>query len=244
MFRCPLFCCLFLIFSIESYVAQLEITQSSKNKSGWQHEKMSTQASLEIIRNQSYRTLIPNANFLNTPVAERANETPLSLWSYGLGLQTGLGKWVRVETGLIWLQQGEQYRYNDPNSDSSLNYTNKYRYLGMPLSLNLQYGRAIRVFTGVGIAPLIFNRSIQQINWSTATGTNEKETIKIKNNDFSSAVFQVYYQGGIQYTGEHGWGTILKVVYRHQLSNTYSKYSAYNHKANAMGITFGISKTI
>ena len=66
-------------------------------------------------------------------------------------------------------------------------------------------------------------------------GANEKETLKIKNNDFTSAVFQVYFQGGIQYTGEKGWGMILKAVYRQQLSNTYSKYNAYIHKANAMG---------
>jgi hypothetical protein len=74
-------------------------------------------------------------------------------------------------------------------------------------------------------------------------GANEKETLKVKNNDFSSAVFQVYFQGGMQYTGEKGVGIILKAVYRQQLSNTYGKYNAYIHKANAMGFTLGISKT-
>jgi hypothetical protein len=150
---------------------------------------------------------------------------------------------VRVESGLLWLQQGEQYAFNDPNSDSSLSYTNKYRYLGLPLALNLQYGSSFRVFLGAGIAPMIFNRSIQQINWSTALGANEKETIKIKNNNYSSAVFQGFVQAGVQYTGERGWGMILKAVYRQQFTNTYSKYNAYIHKANAMGFTLGISKT-
>ena len=74
-------------------------------------------------------------------------------------------------------------------------------------------------------------------------GANEKETIKIKNNDYSSAVFQGFVQAGVQYTGERGWGMILKAVYRQQFTNTYSKYNAYIHKANAMGFTLGISKT-
>jgi hypothetical protein len=99
------------------------------------------------------------------------------------------------------------------------------------------------VFLGAGIAPMIFNRSIQQINWSTALGANEKETLKIKNNDYSSAVFQGFVQVGMQYTGEGGWGMILKAVYRQQFTNTYGKYNAYIHKANALGFTFGISKT-
>lgn len=244
MIRYQLLSCLFIILAFQYSVGQLELTKQTKAKNGWKTQKLSTQVSLEITRNQSYRTLIPNASFLNTPLGERANETPLTLWSYGLGMQTGLGKWVRFESGLIWLQQGEQYRYNDPSSDSSLNYTNQYRYIGLPLSLNLHYGSSFRVFAGLGISPLIFNRSIQQINWSTALGANEKETLKIKNNEFSSAVFQVYYQGGIQYSGEGGWGLILKAVYRQHLTNTYGKYNPYIHKANAMGITLGISKTL
>jgi len=243
MIRYLLFCCLILSLAFQSSFGQLEINQQSKKKNAWVQQKMPTQVAMEITRNQSFRTLVPNAEFLNTPLGERANETPSTLWSYGLGIQTGLGKWVRFESGLLWLQQGEQYAFNDPNSDSSLNYTNGYRYLGLPLALNLQYGSSFRVFLGAGIAPMIFNRSIQQINWSTALGANEKETLKIKNNDFTSAVFQVYFQGGIQYTGEKGWGMILKAVYRQQLSNTYSKYNAYIHKANAMGFTVGISKT-
>ena len=231
------------LIAIQHFFGQLEINQPAAKKGGWTTQKMPTQVSMEFTRNQSFRSLVPNAEFLNTPLGERANETPLNVWSYGLGIQTGLGKWVRVESGLLWLQQGEQYRYNDPNSDSSLSYTNKYRYLGLPLALNIQYGSSFRVFLGAGIAPMIFNRSIQQINWSTALGANEKETLKIKNNDYSSAVFQGFVQAGMQYTGEGGWGMILKAVYRQQFTNTYGKYNAYIHKANALGFTFGISKT-
>lgn len=231
------------LIAFQPVIGQLEIKQPSAKKRGWTTQKMPTQVSMEFTRNQSFRSLVPNAAFLNTPLGERASETPLTVWSYGLGIQTGLGKWVRVESGLLWLQQGEQYAFNDPNSDSSLSYTNKYRYLGLPLALNLQYGSSFRVFLGAGIAPMIFNRSIQQINWSTALGANEKETIKIKNNDYSSAVFQGFVQAGVQYTGERGWGMILKAVYRQQFTNTYSKYNAYIHKANAMGFTLGISKT-
>jgi hypothetical protein len=233
MIRYLLLCYIILTVACQSSFGQLEIKQQPKKKSGWKQEKMPTQVAMEFTRNQSFRTLVPNAAFLNTPLGERANETPSTLWSYGLGIQSGL----------LWLQQGEQYAFNDPNSDSSLNYSNRYRYLGLPLALNVQYGSSFRVFVGAGIAPMIFNRSIQQINWSTAVGANEKETLKVKNNDFSSAVFQVYFQGGMQYTGEKGLGIILKAVYRQQLSNTYGKYNAYIHKANAMGFTLGISKT-
>jgi hypothetical protein len=138
MIRYLLLWCLFLTVAFQASFGQLEITQQAKKKSGWKQEKMTTQVALELTRNQSFRTLVPNAEFLNTPLGERANETPSTLWSYGLGIQTGLGKWVRFESGLLWLQQGEQYAFNDPNSDSSLNYSNRYRYLGLPLTYNTE----------------------------------------------------------------------------------------------------------
>ena len=238
------FLCICLGLITSSVFSQLEIQQQSSKKKGWKQEKTNTQVSFEFNRNTCFRTLIPNPDFLNKPLGERANEVSSNAWSYLLGLQTGLGRWLRFESGVQLLQNGEEYTYASTETDSTFHYTNRYRYMGLPLSLNLQYGAKFKVFLGPGINPLLFNRYVQEKEWTTALGSTSSARFKEKNNQYTSAVLQAYLQAGMQYTGTNGWGLIAKATYRQQLTNTYGKYSEVIHKPYAWGWSIGLVKKL
>ena len=224
--------------------SQLEIQSQQTKKAGWQNTKLPTQCSFEVERGHAYRKLLPNETFLNKPLGELANEVPSNLCSFRLGIQTGIGKYFRFDSGLQWLQNGEAYQFISTTSDSTYAYVNRYRYLGMPLALSFQYGHSIRFFIGPGINPLIFNRFIQNQNWTTALGSKQDASVKIKNNQFNAAVLQAFIQIGVQFTAKSGWGISSKYIYRQQLINTHTKYYDYLHKPYAWGLEFGITKTL
>lgn len=231
------------IGSFGTLFSQLEMSPQGREKS-WINTKSPTQVSLEFQWNQAYRNLSPNASFLNKPLGELANEKSSDLWCYGLNMQTGFGKWLRFEGGVQFLQNGESYQFIDAGSDSTYQYVSRYRYLGLPLALNVQYGHRLRFFAGPGINPLIFNKYKKDITWTTASGSDGDSLVKLRNNSFSSSVIQLYAQAGLQYTSDNGWGWIIKGIYRTQLNNTYSKYSEVIHKPYAWGFSFGILKTL
>jgi len=116
--------------------------------------------------------------------------------------------------------------------------------MGLPLSLNVQYGNKFKVFLGPGVNPLIFNRFVQHKEWTSALGSNSSDRLKESNNQYTSAVLQVYLQAGMQYTGMNGWGLIAKASYRQQLTNTYGKYSEVIHKPFAWGWSIGLVKKL
>ena len=223
--------------------AQLEMNgKPSPNKR--EQLKAPTQVCFEAFSFSSHRMLSPNPDFLNTPLGERAKEVPLRLWSYGLGLQTGLGKWLRFDGGLQFVQNGEQYDYSDAQSDSTFHYENRYRYIGMPLSLNVHWGNAFKIFAGPGITPLIFSQFVQNTRWTSALGSKEDDKIKVKNNEYASSALEVFGQIGAQWTGKSGWGGMVKAVYRKQVTNTYSKYNEAVHSSFGWGIGVGITKKL
>jgi len=206
--------------------------------------KSPTQVCFEAFSFNSQRILTPNPDFLNTPLGERANEVPLRLWSYGLGLQTGLGRWMRLDIGLNFIQNGERYAYSDSQSDSTFQYENRYRYIGMPLSLNFHWGNAFKVFAGPGITPMIFNQFVKNTQWTTTLGSKNDEKLREKNNEYASSAFEVFGQMGVQWIAKNGWGGMFKVVYRKQVSNTYSKYNEAIHSTYGWGFGFGITKKL
>jgi hypothetical protein len=159
-------------------------------------------------------------------------------------LQTGLGKWLRFDAGLQFVQNGERYSYSDSQSDSTFHYENRYRYLGMPMSLNFHWGSAFKIFAGAGITPLIFNQYVQDTRWTTALGSKEDDKIKVKNNEYASSSLEVFGQIGAQWTGKSGWGGMVKAVYRKQVTNTYSKYNEAMHSSFGWGFGFGITKKL
>lgn len=223
--------------------AQLEMNGKPSPKKREQL-KAPTQICFEAFSFNSQRILTPNPDFLNTPLGERVNEVPLRLWSYGLGLQTGLGKWLRFDAGLRFQQNGESYDYSDAQSDSTFQYENRYRYLGMPMSLNFHWGGNLKLFAGPGITPMIFSQFVNNTQWTTSLGSKKEEKIKEKNNEYASSALDVYAQMGVQVTGKNGWGGMLKAVYRKQVTNTYSKYNEAIHSTFGWGFGIGITKKL
>ncbi|NDB34988.1 MAG: hypothetical protein EB023_06505 [Flavobacteriia bacterium] len=235
---------LFLFFLANSYVSiygQLEFNGGKKSK-GWQQTKAITQVTIEAFSVNNYRSLSPNPNFLNVPLGERQNEKAARIWSYGLGLHTGIGKWLLFDSGLQFIQNGESYSYEDPSSDSTLQYVAKYRYIGMPLSLCFHTGKALRIFLGPGITPVIFQQYVKSSEWTTALGSKKDDLFKERNNSYAASGLQVFGQIGLQYASKTGWGTMVKFIYRSQITNTYSNYNKAIHYANGWGFGVGITK--
>jgi len=223
--------------------SQLEMKAQEPKKNKGQL-KAPTQFAVEGLNIKNNRILASNPNFLNKPLGERVNEKTLRTWSYSLGFQTGLGRWLRFDTGLQFIQNGESYAYSNVSSDSTFSYENRYRYLGMPLSINFHWGNSIKLFAGPGITPMIFSQFYQKTAWTTALGSKKDEKLKEKNTEYAASGLQVFGQVGLQWIGNKGWGGIVKMVYRNQLTNTFSKYNESIHHAYGWGFGFGITKKL
>jgi len=223
--------------------AQVEWHQK-KEKPRWENEKIPTQCYVEFQRTHSYRILQSNTEFLNTPLGQRADETPMYVWSYGAGILTNLGRFGRLETGIQWIQNGEGFHYSSPINDSSFHYESRYRYIGLPFAVMFTYGKKASFFIGPGLTPMLFSGFAQKTNWTNAYGSQNEERINIKNNSYASAAIQVFGQIGFQIRGDSGWGSYVKGVYRRQISNTYSKYNDFIHRAIGWGIYAGITKQL
>lgn len=223
--------------------AQLEMKGKDPKKNKGQL-KAPTQCTAEGFIYRNERILSSNPDFLNTPLGERVNEKPLRTWSYAIGLQTGLGRWLRFDSGLQFIQNGESYAFSDGSSDSTFNYENRYRYLGMPLSINFHWGNSIKLFAGPGITPMIFSQFYQKTAWTTALGSKKDEKLKEKNNEYAASGLQVFGQVGLQWIGKKGWGGMVKIMYRNQITNTFSKYNESIHRAYGWGFGFGITKKL
>ena len=91
---------------------------------------------------------------------------------------------------------------------------------------------------------MLFSGFAQKTNWTNAYGSQNEERINIKNNSYASAAIQVFGQIGFQLRGDSGWGSYVKGVYRRQISNTYSKYNDFIHRAIGWGIYAGITKQL
>ena len=71
----------------------------------------------------SYRSLMPNESHLNTPLGLRENENPLVCTSFTIGVSIPVQKFLKVNTGLSFTQNGESYTWNSTDNDSSFMYS-------------------------------------------------------------------------------------------------------------------------
>ena len=89
----------------------------------------------------SHRRLIPNESHLNTPLGLRANENPLVCASFTIGVSIPVQKFLKVNTGLSFTQNGESYIWNSTDNDSSFMYSSVYRTLPCRYLLALLMGK-------------------------------------------------------------------------------------------------------
>ena len=127
-----LFIVIFIDWSVQAQIISTSTNPSSKkNKS----RDSTSIVYFDFQQLNTRPTLTQNTAFLTVPLGERANETALKVWSYQVGLCSPISKSLSFDGGLAMIQTGEQYSWNSTITDSSYNYTTKYRYFGMPLQL-------------------------------------------------------------------------------------------------------------
>lgn len=191
----------------------------------------------------TYRNLKPNGDLFGDELGTRADETAANFWSFGFGLRNQLSKHFTLEVGLGLARNGEKYAFDDPNSDSSFNYTNRYTFITMPIVGYYTYGKEVKFLAGAGLMPQLFMNQRQEQTFTSAKNTKGKEEIITKSgtalhNSFAaSAVFRV----GVQLSYSPYWSIYFMPEYRLQLSSTYGKTTPFVHKATAIGFNLGLT---
>jgi opacity protein-like surface antigen len=202
-----------------------------------------TQFYVETQRMVFFRGLASNDAFLPTPLGERANESSLTAWSQQLGLCLGLSKFIYLDGGVSWMQNGEAYAFSDSNSDSTYNYQTRYRYLALPLQLKLTFGDKFKFYGGLGMVPALYQGYKQDIQWTNALGAKYDDQIKI-NNAMNSFTISWIGSAGIDLQLDEDYRVRLGFLYRKQLNNSFGPYEDYVHKSYGWGINIGLSKLL
>lgn len=226
---------LFLVIFIH-WCVQAQIISTSTNPSSKKNKSRDSTSIVYFDFQQlnTRPTLTQNTAFLTVPLGERANETALKVWSYQVGLCSPISKSLSFDGGLAMIQTGEQYSWNSTTTDSSYNYTTKYRFFGMPLQLKYQTGKDFVFFIGAGVVPQLFQSYQQAISWTDSLGNAGKKTL----NDESmcqSFVLSALASTGIQLHFKSNYGLRFSFYYRYQFTNTYGPYQYFKHYSTGIG---------
>jgi hypothetical protein len=229
-----------IFFTLISFSHSSQITFAKKETKDSLYRN---QAYVFINRTNTYRTLIPNEDFIPGNLGERVNEKSLNTYSFGIGLKGHILKNLIWDGGMAYIQNGEQYNFASIINDSTFAYQTYYKYIAMPLKLNFTFGKSVRIFGGAGILPQLFLNYKQKQQWETALGSRESNIIKTKdgfNTFITSAVFNL----GISFHSKNGYGIFVNPEYRLQLQNGLGKTSYFKHKSYGFGFSAGITKEL
>lgn len=188
----------------------------------------------------TFRTLTPNKNELfGDSLGVRANETSRPAWSFHLGVNNDISKYLMWEAGVSFIQNGERYHFSD--TDTSHNYSAKYSWIGVPLKLYFKHDfNKLRLQIGVGAIPhmqLKFRRTDVFTNREGVETTTEIKTTTGMNNFGISAVGNI----GVHYSITNRFGVYATFEYRHQLTSSYLKTYPYVHRGISIGANFGFT---
>lgn len=231
---------IFLLLILLNFQCKSQITFSEKVKND---SLFRNQAYVAFNRTNSYRTLVPNDNFIPGSLGERMYEKALNTYSFGIGLKGHITKFLIWDGGLMYLQNGEQYKFISVNSDSTFSYQNYYKYIAMPIKLNITIGHKLRLFGGVGIIPQLFMNYKQNQQWETTLGSRESSTIKSKDG-FNYFTTSYICNLGVSIHMKNNFGIFISAEYRSQIQNGFGKFSYFKHKSFGSGISVGISKEL
>jgi hypothetical protein len=216
--------------TLQAQIISTTIPDQKKNK----NRDSSSILYLDFQRFNTHPNLSQNTAFLTVPLGERANETSLKVWSYQFGLCSPISRHLYFDGGLGLVQTGEHYTWNSSTTDSSYQYTTKYRYFGMPLQLKYQTGKDVIFFMGAGVIPQLFQSYEQSISWTDSLGNAGKQTL----NDESmcqSFVLSATASTGLQLHFKSNYGLRFSVYYRYQLTNSYGPYQYFKHYSSGLG---------
>lgn len=212
--------------------------EKSKEITAPAKELSSTEVVLSTNWSITNRNLTENEGIFSNPLGERANETRLSTWSFGLGYRNQLNKYFALQAGISYMRNGESYRFEQP--DTLYTYNTKYSYIGMPIKGFFTWGDKVKLLAGIGIVPQMFLQYRQDVEWRDSNSTTGTETDKRKNG-FSSFVLSGLVNVGVQYKFANRWSVLVMPEYRMQLTDSYTKTDSYDHFGRAFGVNVGLT---
>lgn len=253
------FLLILFIFIYSASFGQLEIgTKKDKDQKGEQKMKDESEDEIQKKKNkkelsitgrnvymgispgQSFRTLAPAETNFAKPLNQKANEKPIFSIRYQAGMQVILAKHLMLEFGFTYTFQGEQYSFKDEASDSTYAYHNKYRYIGVPLTINGIFGNeSIRFYFGGGIAPMMFINQYEKINYTTETGSTNEIIRNIRDSRYNQFNLMVLGRIGLQGNFSKHFGYYIAPEFRYNLLNTFEKQYQHVHHQMAWGIDLG-----
>jgi hypothetical protein len=238
-----LLCCFFQPNAQVVIGDQNKSKQKKKEKIVKEQKTNDGSTTVYIVTNWSntFRSLQPNKGFYGDSVGLRANEKSLNTWSFGLGMQNKINKYLFWDGGIGFTRNGESYKFEE--ADTSYTYTSLYSYIAMPIRLNVSYGSKFQVYGGLGLVPQMFTGFKQEVQWRNKDASEGSETIKTKNG-YNPFVISAVFNAGFMYHFNNGWGLIVSPEARVQLISTYGKQEGYIQKARCFGVSFGLIKSL
>ncbi|MGJ8661273.1 MAG: hypothetical protein ACSHXL_04490 [Bacteroidota bacterium] len=187
------------------------------------------------------RSLKSNSNLFGEEIGKRSDEVNANFWSFGIGVRTMLTDHFRFSFGLGYLRNGEKYSYI--GADSTFKYTTTYRYISMPLMLDVVYGKDLKFTVGAGVVPQMMISYLQDQSWTNSVNAKGSFQDKRKGSDpiFNPFVISAVVNAGVQYKYSTYWSIYFTPEARFQLPSTFSKTAPYIQKAVALGFNFGLS---
>ncbi len=238
-----------MLISSGAIFGQIELSNESSSKKDKQKVKelkSDTQTSSDefiIYSNWSVtnRDLSINEGLFGDPLGEREFESNLNIWSFGLGFRQRSLEHLSWEGGLSFLRNGESYLFE--GTDSTFSYNTSYSYVGMPIKLYYTVGNQFRFYAGGGVIPQMFFQYRQDQEWTDPTNNSYSETYKFRNG-YSQFVLALVLNVGGQLNLGNAWSIYAMPEYRYQITDSYTVTDSYNHFGRAMGITFGLTRTL
>lgn len=167
------------------------------------------------------------------------DQTPLFTQGINFGVIMPLTNNLSLDLGAAYFNHGEQYNYDDPDTDSSYSYLTKYQNLGVPLKLRFTYGDKLQFFAFAGIAPMNIIKRKRTIEYTSAVGARSELPEEIEE---SVSGFNLMASGGIgvnYYLNRVGF--TLYPEYRYHILNTYENSNIpLKHNMYGLGVNAGI----
>jgi hypothetical protein len=240
-----------IFFSTPMIQAQIEIGGEEEKEGKPLIEKAGKKSTKELDNStkiyfnwnpsSSFRSLEKNGDLFGDTLGNRIDEKRNGFSSFGIGFKTDVNKHIQLMAGIGFMKNGEQYSYEQ--ADSNFMYVSTYKYISLPVSLNYYTGSDIQFMVGLGLLPGMFVQYTQEQTWKTTKNVPGKNDIKVRSaaQEFNQFVMSAFIQTGVQLKYAERWSIYIVPEYRIQLMSTYSKQEGFIHKANAIGANIGFT---
>lgn len=186
---------------------------------------------------QSFRTLKQNEAFLIVPFGDRAQEVKTRTTGYMFGVRSALSSHFSLDFGLGFHIFGEDFTSSDP--DTIYQYSNRYRYVTLPLSLRFDVGsKNVKYYVQPGLQAHFFQ------SYKNELIINNKETDAIVTNlleDKNTLSLGTTVATGLafRFADNYTFFTEYKLIY--QLTNMFNTQADFIQHPYSHGVVFGLS---